>query len=233
MATSKQITNILPTIAPRLPTATTQYEQQFQDQYSNVLRLYFNGVDTTFGAILGNTNVGQGSRPGGAYLAFPYAAIQRTTDKIFTANTATQITFDTNDYINDCVNDGTDGIVVNNAGIYNYQFSIQFANTDTQLHTAYVWLRVNNVDVVGTGSKWDITSSHGGSDGYVVAAANFYVSLNAGDYVSMYAAVSQAYVPATSNGIYMEAYAAQTSPFAMPSIPSVVATLSFVSRLPS
>jgi hypothetical protein len=29
--------------------------------------------------------------------------------------------------------------------------------------------------------------------------------------------------------VYMEAYAAQVSPFAMPAIPSVVATLTFVS----
>lgn len=229
----KQVTNILPTIAPRLPTATTQYTQQYQDQFTNILRIYFNGIDTTFGGLLGNTNTGQGIHPGGAYLAFPYAAVQRTTDKTFTANTATQITFNQNDFLNDCTNDGTDGIVVNTSGIYNYQFSVQFANTDTQIQTAYVWLRKNGVDIAGTGSKWDITSSHGGSDGYVIAAANFYVSLNAGDSVSMYAAVTKAYVPTVSTGIYMEAYAAQTSPFAMPSIPSVVATLSFVSRLPA
>ena len=167
-------------------------------------------------------------------MQFPYAAVQRTTDKIFTSNTATEVTFNKNDFLSDCTNPGTNGITVNTAGIYNYQFSIQFANTDTQIHTAYVWLRVNNVDVPGTGSKWDITSKHGSSDGYVVAAANFYVQLQAGDYVSLYAAVDQAYNSGLATaGIYMEAYAAQTSPFAMPSIPSVVATLSFVSRLPA
>lgn len=231
--TPKQVTNIIPTIAPRLPAATTQYTQQYQDQFTNILRIYFNGIDTTFSGLLGNTNTALGIHPGGSYLAFPYAAIQRTTDKTFTANTATQITFNQNDFLNDCSNDGTDGIVVNVSGVYNYQFSVQFANTDSQIHAAWVWLRKNGVDIPGTGSRWDITAKHGSSDGYVVAAANFYVSLNAGDYVSMYAAVSQAYVPATTTGIYMEAYAAQTSPFAMPAIPSVVATLSFVSRLPA
>lgn len=233
MATAKQITNILPTVAPRLPSGTIQYDQKFIEQYSNVLRLYFNGIDTTFGGLLGDTNATSGTRPGGSYLAFPYAAVQRTTDKTFTANTATQITFDTNDFLNNCENDGTDGIRVKTAGIYNYQFSVQFANTDSQIHSAWIWLRVNNVDVPGTGSRWDITAKHGSSDGYVLAAANFYVELNAGDTVEMWAAVAQAYVPATSTGVYMEAYAAQTSPFAMPSIPSVVATLSFVSRLPA
>lgn len=215
------------TKAPQLPVAPAQYAQGERDKYSNILRLYFNQIDNIFGGIL------EGDGAGGKYLLFPYAAIQRTTDKTFTANTATQITFDQNDFLNGCTNDGTDGIVVNQPGIYNYQFSVQFANTDSQVHTAWVWLRVNGVDVPGTGSKFDVPSKHGSSDGYLIAVANFFVELNAGDYVSMYAAVSQAYVPATTDGIYMEAYAAQTTPFAHPSIPSVVATLSFVSNLPT
>ena len=210
---------------PNLPLGTEQYERRYQDQYSNVLRLYFNRLQNALATLF--------NRLGGRYLNFPYAAIQRTTDKTFTANTATQITFDQNDYLNGCTNDGTDGIIVQQAGIYNYQFSVQFANTDSQIHAAWVWLRVNGVDVPGTGSRWDITSKHGSSDGYVVAAANFYVELKTGDAVSMYAAVSQAYVPAVSTGVYMEAYAAQTVPFAIPAIPSVVATLSFVSNLPT
>ena len=161
-----------------------------------------------------------------SFLSFPYAAIQRTTDKTFTANTATLITFNQNDFLNDCTNDGTDGIHVNNAGIYNYQFSVQFANTSATIYNACIWLRVNGVDVAGTGSKFDIPGKHGSSDGYLIAACNFYVKLQAGDYVEMWAATENA-------AVYMEAYAAQVSPFAMPAIPSVVATLSFVSRVPS
>ena len=49
MATAKQITNIIPTIAPRLPAATIEYGQQYQDQFTNILRLYFNGIDTKIG----------------------------------------------------------------------------------------------------------------------------------------------------------------------------------------
>jgi hypothetical protein len=224
--TNKYITNILPTVAPRLPAAPPQYDPRFIEQYSNILRLYFNGIDTTFGGLLGQPQAKTPLHPGGAYLNFPYAACQRTTDKTFTANTATLVTMNQNDFLNDCANSGTDGIVVNNAGIYNYQFSVQFANTDTQIQTAYIWLQINGVDVPGTGSKWDCPAKHGSSDGYLIAAANFYVQLNAGDHVDMYAAV-------TSSTLYMEAYAAQVSPWAMPSIPSVVATLSFVSSIPS
>lgn len=206
---------------PNLPLGPYQYERQYQDQFSNVLRLYFNRLQNALSALFG--------RRGGRYLNFPYAAIQRTTDKLFTANTATQITFDQNDFLNGCANDGTDGIVVDQTGLYNYQFSIQFANTDSQAHTAWVWLRINGTDLPGTGSKYDVPSRHGSSDGYVIAVANFFVQLTRGDRVELYSAVDQAYVPATTTGVYMEAYAAQTSPFARPSIPAVVATLSFVS----
>lgn len=233
MATSRYITNIIPTIAPRLPAAPVEYDPRFIEQYSNVLRLYFNGIDTTFGGLLGSPSNNSGLLPGGSYLNFPYAAIQRTTDKTFTANTATEITFDQNDYLNSCENDGTNGILVQRAGIYNYQFSVQYSNTDSQTHTAWVWLRVNNTDVPGTGSQFSVPSKHGSTNGHLIAAANFYVELQAGDYVKMFAAVDVAYVPTVTQGIFMESYPAQTTPFAMPAIPSVVATLSFVSSVPT
>ena len=137
---------------------------------------------------------------------------------------STQITFNQNDFLSVCANDGTDGIVVQQPGIYNYQFSVQFANTAAATHTAWIWLRVNGVDVAGTGSKFDVPPKHGSSDGYLIAACNFYVQLAANDSVSMYAAVE-------NTSVYMEAYAAQTVPFAMPAIPSVVATLTFVSAV--
>lgn len=202
--------------APAIPNGPVSYYQQFMDQYSRVLRLYFNLLDAVFQKLLGTR--------GGQYLDFPYAAIQRTTDKTFTANTATQITFDQNDFLNGCTNDGTDGIHVEQTGVYNYQFSIQFANTATSIHEAWVWLRVNGVDVPGTGSRFSVPNKHGSVDGYLIAACNFYVQLNTDDTVEMWAAVDNV-------AVYMEAYSVQTSPFAMPSIPSVVATLSFVSQV--
>lgn len=208
---------IIDPAVPNLPLAPNVYERRYHDQHSNVLRLYFNQLRNSLGLLWGTR--------GGQYLQFPYAAIQRTTDLTFTANTATEVTFDQNDYLSGCSNDTTNGITVQQSGIYNYQFSVQFSNTDSQIHDAWIWLRKNNVDVMGTGSQFSITSRHGSVDGHVIAAANFYVDLAAGDYVSMYAAVD-------NTSVYMESKAAITSPFAMPAIPSVVATLSFVSGLP-
>lgn len=203
--------------APNMPLAPGDYDQVFQDQSSNVLRLYFNRLSANLQAIAGAA--------GGKYLSFPYAAVQRTTDKTFTANTPAQITFDQNDFLNGCTNPGTDGIAVQQPGIYNYQFSVQFANTSATSYAAWIWLRVNGIDVPGTGSRFDIPTKHGSSDGYLIAACNFYVQLQANDTVELWAAADNA-------AVYAEAYPAQTSPFARPSIPSVVATLSFVSTLP-
>lgn len=207
---------------PALPQAHNEYDRPYQDQLNNVQRLFYNRLTQSYNSLisppLGTTP------PGGINLYFPYAAVQRTTDKTFTANTATQITFDQNDFLSACTNDGTDGIHVTCPGIYNYQFSVQFANTDTQIHAAWIWLRVNGVDAPGTGSRFDVPSKHGTSDGYLIAACNFYVQLAAGDTVEKWAAVNNA-------GVYMEAYPAQISPFPMPAIPSVVATLTFVSAV--
>ena len=207
---------------PALPQAREEFDRPYQDQLNNVHRLFYNRLTQSYNALISpplGTNL-----PGGGYLYFPYAAIQRTTDKTFTANTATQITFDQNDFLSACANDGTDGILVNRAGIYNYQFSVQLKNTDTQIHSSWIWLRVNGVDVAGTGSKFDVISSHGGTPGYVIAACNFYVQVDAGDTVEMWAAVDNVAVTFDATG-------AQTVPFIMPAIPSVVATLSFVSAV--
>jgi len=212
------MTRLTTTRPPSLPVAPQNYEPRFHNQHSDVLRLYFNQLDNTLASVL--------APRGGKWLDFPYAAIQRDTSKTFTANTATQITFGTNDFLNGCTNDGTDGIAVEQSGIYNYQFSVQLKNTDTQIHSAWIWLRINNVDVTGTGSKFDVIAKHGGIDGYIIAACNFYVEAQAGDTIEMWAAVDD-------TAVTFDAAPAQTSPFVMPSIPSVVATLSFVSNVPA
>lgn len=218
MTTPRQVLRLQTTVAPRLSDAPRQYDARAQDYLNNVLRLYFNQIDADFGGLLSDV--------GGRFLSSPYAAVQRTTNKTFTANTATEVTFDQNDFLNGCANDGTDGITVDYAGIYNYQFSVQWANTDAQAHDAWIWLRTNSADVAGTASQFTVPSSHGGVDGHLIAAANFFVSLQAGDKIKMMAAVNNV-------AVFMEALAAQSSPWVMPAIPSIVATLTFVSSPPT
>lgn len=217
--TSPVIQKVAP---PALPQAREEYDRPYQDQLNNVQRLFYTRLTQSFNTLI--SPVTGTTPPGGASLYFPYAAIQRTTDKTFTADTATLVTFDQNDYVSNCTNDGTDGIVVLQNGIYNYQFSVQWKNTDSQEHDAWIWLRKNTTNVVGTASQFTIPSKHGSVDGHLIGAANFYIDLTANDSISLYAAVSNV-------AVSMEAYVAQTSPFVMPAIPSIVATLTFVSAI--
>ena len=38
-------------VAPRLPTAPSEYEARYQDQFADILRLYFNQVDNILGQL--------------------------------------------------------------------------------------------------------------------------------------------------------------------------------------
>lgn len=51
---------------PNLPLGTEGYERRYQDQFTNVLRLYFNQLRNALGELFGGD--------GGKYIAFPYGA---------------------------------------------------------------------------------------------------------------------------------------------------------------
>jgi hypothetical protein len=208
---------------PALPQAQIEYTKSSQDQLNSVHRLFYTRLTSTVNSLIA-APVGS-AVPGSSYLYAPYAAISRNTDKTFTANTATQITFETNDYLSACANSGLDGVSVTCAGLYNYQYSVQFENSENNtIHSAWIWLRKNGADIANTSSKFDVPGKHGGDNGALIAACNFFVGLSSDDTIEMWAAVSSTHVS-------MKASAAQVSPFSMPGVPSVVATLSFVSAV--
>ena len=210
---------LLPPKAPNLPIGPKEYNQRYQDQLLNDLRRYFNTLDNALGLLLGT---GGG---GGKYVRFPYGAFQSGVDQTTTANTATIMTFNVTDYSNDVSMVSSSKITVVNSGVYNLQWSGQFENVDTQLHDASVWIRVNGADVVGSNSLTSVPNKHGGVNGHTIAAWNYFVQLNAGDYVQLMWSTDDAQVS-------LQYYAAGTSP-TRPTTASVIATLSFVSALPA
>ena len=66
MATSNRIIN--PAV-PNLPLGTDEYERRYQDQFTNILRLYFNQLRNSLADLLSNA--------GGRYISFPYGAFFR------------------------------------------------------------------------------------------------------------------------------------------------------------
>lgn len=155
----------------------------------------------------------------------PRGAFQNDADQTFgAANTPIVVAFSTVDSAYG-FSLASNKVTITNAGTYNVQFSLQFANMDSQIHEVTVWLRKNGTDITGTGSKYAVVSSHGSVDGYLIAVANFFIDVAANDYIELICAT-------TSTQVYLERYTASTSPFTRPSIPSSVITFTLVSPLP-
>ena len=114
-------------------------------------------------------------------------------------------------------------ITVDYAGVYNLQFSAQVTNTDVQIHDIDIWFRKNGTDIPNSNSRFSVPNSHGGVDGHLIAALNFYLDFNAGDYIEIMWHVNDSTVK-------LEYLPAGMSP-TRPATPSVIATLTYVSNL--
>jgi hypothetical protein len=104
-----------------------------------------------------------------------------------------------------------------NAGTYNLQFSSQFSNTDNSTQDAVVWIRKNGTDVTDSAGTVGVPPFKAGSNGQVIAAWNYYLSLSAGDFIQMCWHVEQA------NVITLETIPAGVSP-THPRTPSTILT---------
>ena len=152
----------------------------------------------------------------------PYGAFQDSTDQTAASTTAAYaVKFNTTDFSNGVTVASNSRLTVKSYGIYNVQFSIQFTNTDVQIHDIDLWFRKNGTDIANSNSKYSIPNSHGGIDGHLIAALNFWVELNANDYVEIMWST-------TSTQIFIEQIGTQTSP-TRPATPSAIATVNFVS----
>lgn len=152
----------------------------------------------------------------------PFGAFQDSTDQsAASTTTAYAIGLNTTDYSNGVTVSNTSRINFKNAGTYNIQFSIQFANDDSQIQDVDVWFRKNGTDVTGSNSKFSVDSKHGSVKGHLIAALNFFIQLAANDYVEIMWAT-------TSTLVTVEHLAAQTSP-TRPATPSVIVTACCVS----
>ena len=210
------------TPAPNLPVAPNQYSIQHFDILSNVLRLYFNRLDQNLTALFSNL--------GGKYLNNPYITAYDTTDQYAAGNnTPTKVAWNTGTVNGFRLQSGA--AYADQAGVYKIDYSLQLANTANAAHDVTVWLRVNGVDVVGSATKFTLPArKSAGVPTYLVAYSHITYEMNTDDYVELWWATDQAYNPVGPvDGVYIEYQAAQTVPYAHPSIPSALGTITFVS----
>jgi hypothetical protein len=112
-------------------------------------------------------------------------------------------------------------LVVQEAGVYNVQFSVQFVNTDASVHDTDIWMRKNGSDVADSNSQFSIPNKHGAVDGHLIGALNLFIELAPNDYIELMWRTAD-----TSTTI--QYIAAQTGPV-RPATPSAIITASYVS----
>jgi hypothetical protein len=202
---------------PNLGTPDVLYSESYFRQTNGGLNVYFNKLRNLFGALLGPA--------GGKWINNPYGAFQDSTDQT-AANTTTAyaVTFNTTDFTNGVTLSNSSRLNVAQAGIYNLQFSIQFKNTTNDGQDVDVWLRKNGTNIANSNSRFHLPARKSGGDpSHLIAALNLFVSLAANDSVEIMWRPSDV-------GVSLEHFATSSSP-TRPAVPSVIATLSFVSNL--
>lgn len=187
-------------VAPNLPIAPATWDQRFQDQFANVLRLYFNQISNRINA------------------PTPHASYFDTTTQANPVANAVNL-FTYNSVVSDYeVTRGvpTSRIYVANTGVYNFQFSAQLDKTGGSASAIYIWPKINGVNLPDSATKIVID----GPNSEIVAAWNFVLVLKAGDYFELAWQSSDTnvvipYVAASGN---------------IPAIPSIILTVSWVSN---
>lgn len=209
-----------PLIAPQQPTLPAPpnvYDPRYQEQFSNTLRLYFNQLQNFNQLFTTNT--------GGGLLQFPYGAFSSYVSQTTTANTATKLLMEQTDFSNG-VTAPSSRVTAAISGLYNLQFSVQAQNLQNSPQSMYIWLKQNGTDIVGsTGVIGLPARKAAGNPSHDIKGWNFFLPMNANDYVELYWSVEDALVT-------IHFYPASGTP-TKPSTASVVATMQFVSALPT
>lgn len=204
---------------PSLGFAPATYEQRhFSENYGS-LNLYFRKLVGALGALFGPR--------GGKYLNIPHGAFHDNTDQV-AANTTTAyaVMFSTTDISNGVTLASGSRLTVAVDGVWNVQFSLQMKNVSNDGQDFDIWFRKNGTDIADSNSRFHIPARKStGAASHIIASLNFFTDMVAGDYIEIVGCV-------TSTDVSLEAFPAGTSP-TRPAIPSAIATVSFVSNLPT
>jgi len=188
-------------VNPSLPVAPVSYEQRYQDQYSNVMRLYLNQVSNAVNA----------PRPYGSF----YSNVDQTNP---VSNAVNLMKYNqTVDFFNVSIGAINSRIYVAEEAIYNIQFSAQLDKSGGGASAVYIWLRLNGQNVANSATKVTID----GPNSEIVAAWNFVLPLAENDYFEL------AWQSSDTNVFLAEEPASGN----VPEIPSVILTVTWVSNV--
>lgn len=193
--------NVVP---PNLPVAPFAYEQRYQDQFANVLRLFFTRLTNKINAQL----------PHGSF----YDTTTQTNPVADTVNLMRlNSIYDSGGGTQYAVKKDTDRVYITQTGVYNIQFSAQLDKTGGGATDVFIWIRVNGRSVPYSATKVVID----GPNNEIVAAWNWVLTLRANDYIEL------AWQSPDTAVILLAAAASGN----IPEIPSVILTVTWVSAV--
>jgi hypothetical protein len=187
---------------PNLPIAPLQYQQRYQEQLNNVQRLFYNGLANAVN------------------LPYPYGSFFTAPANITNpvANTMNLVPFATTaEAYNTAIGPVKSRIYVAETAVYNVQFSAQLDKTGGGANSAYFWLRKNGKNIADTAGKIVVS----GPNAETMAAWNYIISLQAGDYIEL--------AWESSDTALFIAYEAATT--VRPAVPAVIFTIMWASSL--
>ena len=195
------------------------YERRHFNENYGALNGYFRKVTSIFGSLFGPQ--------GGKFLNHPHGAFQDSTDQTAASTTvAYPVTFNTTDFSNGVTVASNSRLTVAVDGLWNVQFSLQYKNDSNDGQDVDIWFRKNGTNIDNSNSRFHLPARKASGDpSHLIAAMNFFVSLVATDYVEIMWRT-------TSTSVSLEQFPTSTSP-TRPAIPSAIATVSFVSNLPT
>lgn len=77
-------------------------------------------------------------------------------------------------------------VTVANAGVYNFQFSIQLANPTASIAQTSFWVRYNSVNIANSASTIGVPNKHGDIHGLMILSLNQVFNMAAGDYLELW-----------------------------------------------
>ena len=211
---TQQLENPAP---PTLGYPTEVYERRHFNENNGSLTIYFKKLAAVLGSLFGPR--------GGRFMNNPYGAFQDSTDQTAASTTAAYaVTFNTTDFSNGVTLASGSRLTVTDAGIWNCQFSIQFKNTTNDSQDVEIWFKKSGTNIDNSNSRFALPARKSSGDpSHLIAAMNFFASMNSTDYLEIMWRVSDV-------GVSIEHYAAGTSP-TRPATPSAIVTMSFVSNI--
>lgn len=198
---------------PRLPSPESAYSADFMEQYSNVLRLYFNRLNNVTSSITGAN--------GGQYVDCPNGLFFNTVSQTLpTTNTGYPIVYN-NTYLHNAVDrnaTNTSRIEIGISGIYNFQYSGQLLSTNASAKTVWLWLSRDGTNIGYSTRAYTLeTNNH-----YRSVSWNFNIDMTAGQYLEIYWAADDTNVTLT----------AETASTPHPGIASSVLAVNFIAPVP-